>query len=360
MTNSDPARREQLRQRILALPRVRLAHLPTPLEHCPRLARALGGPDLYVKRDDLTGLAFGGNKTRQLEFLLADMVEKEADVIVVGAYTQSNWCRQITAAARKLEREVSLVLLHGEKGPVRQGNLLLDDLMGADITVTDIDDMQDLPPLLEHKAEELRAAGRRPYLIDPFDLDILARSTVGYVEAAIELDAQLDEAGVDADHVYVAGANMTPAGLLLGLRALGRKACVAGVAPIEWDEDRRVDIARIANATAKLLDLDLEFAPEEVTNHGDYIGERYGVLSEAAREAFLLAARSEGLILDPVYTSKAMAGLIDHVRRGLVGEDEVVVFVHTGGNPAVFAYAEDLLGGPGRGARPRPAGRVEE
>ena len=350
MTNSDPTRREELRQRIRSVPRVRLAHLPTPLEHCPRLAHALGGPDIYMKRDDLTGLAFGGNKTRQLEFLLADMVEKEADVIVAGAYTQSNWCRQITAAARKLERDVSLVLLHGEKGPIRQGNLLLDDLMGADITVADIDDMQALPPLLEEKAEALRAAGRRPYLINPFDLDILARSTVGYVEAAIELDVQLDDAGVDADYVFVAGANMTPAGLLLGLHALGRKACVAGVSPIEWDEDRRVDIARIANTTARLLGLDFEFAPEDVTSHGGYIGERYGVLSEAAREAFLLVARSEGIILDPVYTSKAMAGLVDHVRRGLIGKDEVVVFVHTGGNPAVFAYAEDLLEGRGSGA----------
>ena len=344
--NRDPAHRERLEARIRAVPRVRLAHLPTPLEHCPRLARALGGPDLYIKRDDLTGLAFGGNKTRQLEFLLADMVDREADVIVVGAYTQSNWCRQITAAARKLERDVSLVLLHGEKGPVRQGNLLLDDLMGADITVTDVDDMQALPPLLQKKAEELRAAGRRPYLINPFDLDILARSTVGYVEAALELDAQLDAAGTDADYVYVAGANMTPAGLLLGLRALGRKARVVGIAPIAWDEDRRVDIARIASATSKLLDLDLAFGPGDVINHSDYIGERYGVLSEAARDAFLLTARSEGIILDPVYTGKAMAGLCDHVRRGLIGGDEVVVFVHTGGNPAVFAYAEDLLAPP--------------
>ena len=347
MTKSDSARREQLRQRIRAVPRVRLAHLPTPLEHCPRLARALGGPDIYIKRDDLTGLAFGGNKTRQLEFLLADMVEKEADVIVAGAYTQSNWCRQITAAARKLERDVSLVLLHGEKGPARQGNLLLDDLMGADITVTDVDDMQKLLPLLEEKAEALRGAGRRPYLVNPFDLDILARSTVGYVEAAVELDAQLDEAGVDADYVYVSGANMTPAGLMLGLRALGRKACVAGITPIEWDEDRRVDIARIASATARLLDLNLAFGPEDVTNHDGYIGERYGVVSDASREAFLLTARSEGVILDPVYTSKAMAALCDHVRRGLIGSDEVVVFVHTGGNPAVFAYAEDLLAGRG-------------
>lgn len=339
----DPARRERLQERIRALPRVRLAHLPTPLEPCPRLSRALGGPEILVKRDDLTGLAFGGNKTRQLEFLLADLADTEADVIVAGAYTQSNWCRQITAAARKLGCDVSLVLLHGRKGPLRQGNLLLDDLMGADIRVSEVDDMQQLPPLLEARAAELRAAGRRPYLIDPFDLEVLARSTLGYVEAALELDAQLDAAGTDADHVYVAGANMTPAGLLLGLRALGRKARVVGIAPIEWDEDRRVDIARIASAAARLLGLDLAFGPEEVISHGDYIGEGYGVLSAAARDAFLLAARSEGLILDPVYTGKAMAGLRDHVRRGLVGRGETVVFVHTGGNPAVFAYAEDLL-----------------
>ena len=347
--NRDLERRENLRERIRTLPRLHLAHLPTPLEHCPRLSRALGGPDIYVKRDDLTGLAFGGNKTRQLEFLLADMLARAADVLVAGAYTQSNWCRQITAAPRKPGRDVSLVLLHGEKGPVRQGNLLLDDLMGADITVTDIDDMQELFPLLEKKAEALRAAGRRPYLIDPFDLDMLARSTVGYVEAALELDAQLGmlRAGTDLDYVYVAGANMTPAGLLLGLRALGRKARVVGIAPIEWDEDRRVDIARIANATSRLLGFDIELGPEDVTSHSDYIGERYGVLSPAAREAFLLAARTEGIILDPVYTSKAMAGLCDHIRRGLIGKDEAVVFVHTGGNPAVFAYAEDLLAEPG-------------
>lgn len=339
----DPDRRERLRERIRAMPRVRLAHLPTPLEPCPRLSRALGGPEIHVKRDDLTGLAFGGNKTRQLEFLLADVADTEADVIVAGAYTQSNWCRQITAAARKLGRDVSLVLLHGRKGPLRQGNLLLDDLMGADIRVVEVDDMQQLPPLLEARAAELRAAGRRPYLVDPFDLRVLARSALGYVEAALELDAQLDAAGTDADHVYVAGANMTPAGLLLGLRALGRKARVVGIAPIEWDEDRRVDVARIASAAARLLGLDLAFGPEDVISHGDYIGEGYGVLSAAARDAFLLAARSEGLILDPVYTGKAMAGLCDHVRRGLVGRGERVVFVHTGGNPAVFAYAEDLL-----------------
>ena len=137
---------------------MRLAHLPTPLEHCPRLGAALGGVDVWIKRDDLTGLAFGGNKTRQLEFLFADILAQGADTVVAGAYTQSNWCRQITGAAKKLGLEVALVLLHGEKGPALQGNLLLDRLMGAEVTVVDLDSMERLTPLLEAKG---RGAGAR-------------------------------------------------------------------------------------------------------------------------------------------------------------------------------------------------------
>ena len=345
-TAPTPLTREDLRARIDAIARVKLAHLPTPLEHCPRLSAAIGGPEIYVKRDDLTGLAFGGNKTRQLEFLFADIQAQGADTIVVGAYTQSNWCRQITAAACKRGLQVALVLLHGEKGPRRQGNLLLDHVMGADVTITEITDLQKLPPLLEKRAAALAAEGRKPYLINPFDLDMLARSTLGYVNAAIELDAQLEAAGVDPAYVYVCGANMTPAGLNLGLRALGRRAKVVAITPIEWDEDRATDIARIASAAAKLLDLDLAFSADDIVCDSGYIGERYGVVTPEGRAAFRLAARTEGLILDPVYTSKALAGLIDHIRSGRIAKDEPVVFVHTGGNPAVFAYAEDLLGEP--------------
>jgi D-cysteine desulfhydrase family pyridoxal phosphate-dependent enzyme len=335
--------REEIRRRIDRVPRVRLATLPTPLEHCPRLGQALGGPPIYVKRDDLTGLAFGGNKMRQLEFLFADILARGADVIVAGAYTQSNWCRQITASARKLGLDVVLLLLHGEKGPQRQGNLLLDELMGAEVTVLDLDDMQQLPPRLHARVAELERQGRRPYVVDPFNAQLLARSAVGYVEAACELDAQLEALDVDPAYLYLAGANMTPAGLALGLRALGRRTRVVSVSPIRWDEDRATDIARIASGAAQLLDLDVRFLPSDITCTDDYIGERYGVVTPAGREALRLAARSEGLILDPVYSSKALAGLVDHIRRGLVGAHEPVVFLHTGGTPAVFAYAQDLL-----------------
>jgi D-cysteine desulfhydrase family pyridoxal phosphate-dependent enzyme len=341
MTDTSGAR-AALAARIDALPRVRLAHLPTPLEPCPRLSEALGGPEIWIKRDDLTGLAFGGNKTRQLEFLFADVLAQGADTVVAGAYTQSNWCRQMTAAARKLGLEVALVLLHGEKGPALQGNLLLDRLMGADVTVVELDSMERLAPLLETKAAELERAGRKPYVVAPFSMPRQALGAIGYVNAALELDAQLDAAGIDPDHVCLCGANMTPGGLALGLKALGRRARLINIAPIRWSEARAVDIAKIANAAAERLKLDVTLDPAEIDNHDEYIGERYGLVTDAGREALRLLARTEAVILDPVYSSKAMAGLIDQVRQGRIGRGERVVFVHTGGTPALFAYAQDL------------------
>ena len=342
---TPPLSRDELKVRVDGLPRVSLAHLPTPLDFCPRLSKELGGPNIYIKRDDLTGLAFGGNKTRQLEFLLPEVVRQEVDVLVAGAYTQSNWCRQITAAAQKLGLDVVLVLVHGEKGPTRQGNLLLDDLMGADIRVVEIPDIQELPPYIEEEAERLRKQGRRPYIINPFKPEILAQSAVGYVDASIELDQQLDALGVQADYLYVSGANMTPAGLALGMRLLGRTTQVVSISPVRWRESRSVDIARIATASARLLGVALELTPEEINCSEDYIGPRYGVVTAESREALKLVAQTEGIFLDPVYTSKAMAGLIDHIRKGQIGQGENVVFVHTGGTPALFAYAEDLLDG---------------
>lgn len=337
-----PLSREDLRARIARLPRTQLAHLPTPLEACPNLTKALGGPAILVKRDDMTGLAFGGNKARQLEFLFPGIVASGCDTIVAGAYTQSNWCRQITAAASKLDLKVELVLVHGIKGPRLTGNLLLDKLMGANVTVVDIDDIQRLPPLLEKKVADLKAAGRNPYLISPFAMSTLSISTVGYINAMVELDAQLAERELTADAVYVAGANMTPAGLLVGARALGRQTRVVGISPVRWDEDRQTDIARIANAAAAHLGLDLAIAPSDVENDDGYVGEKYGLVTPECREAVKLAASTEGLILDPVYTGKAMAGLIGHVRAGKWKKGDTVVFLHTGGMPALFAYAEDF------------------
>lgn len=339
-----PMTRDELDARIARLPRTKLACLPTPLEECPNLTRALGGPRILVKRDDMTGLAFGGNKARQLEFLFPRILASGCDTIVAGAYTQSNWCRQITAAACRLGLKVELMLVHGVKGPALQGNLLLDRLMGADVTVVDIDDVQRLPPLLDARVEALRAAGRKPFLVSPFGMETLSISTVGYVAAMSELDGQLAARGVQADAVYLSGANMTPAGLLLGARLLGLPTRIWGISPVRWDEDRRTDIARIANAAAAHLDLEPRIRPEDVDNDEGFVGPKYGLVTPECREALRLAASTEGLILDPVYTGKAMAGLIAHIRAGRIGRDATVVFLHTGGMPALFAYADDVIG----------------
>ena len=334
--------REFLEQALDRHGRVRLAHLPTPLEPCDRLSAELGGPPVWVKRDDLTGLAMGGNKTRQLEHVFADVLARGADCIVIGAYTQSNWCRQATAAATRLGLGVHLVLMHGEKGPLLQGNLLLDRLMGADVRIVGLDSMEKLQPELDITFERLKAEGRNPYMIEPMGLDNLSLGALGYVGCALELDRQFDELGLDPAAIYLCGANMTPAGLALGLKALGRRARIVNIAPVTWSMPRDEDIIRIANATAKRLGIDTRLEPGDIVNHDEFIGERYGLVTEAGNEALKLAARTEALLLDPVYSAKAMSALIAHIREGRLARDEPVVFIHTGGNPALFAYADDL------------------
>ena len=190
---------EELLARLDAVPRVTLAHLPTPLEPAPRLSAALGGPEIWLKRDDLTGLAFGGNKTRQLEYVFADILAKGADTVIGSAYTQSNWCRQMTAAAKKLGLDIHLVLLHGEKGPALQGNFLLYRLMGAEIEVVDLPSLEQVQPLLEAKAAKLREAGRKPYIVGPMQTENLVTGALGYVRAALEIDEQLERQGYEVE-----------------------------------------------------------------------------------------------------------------------------------------------------------------
>jgi D-cysteine desulfhydrase family pyridoxal phosphate-dependent enzyme len=332
----------ELRSRLDTLPRMSLAHLPTPLERCPRLSETLGGPQIWLKRDDATGLAFGGNKTRQLEYVFADMLKKGCDTIVAGAYTQSNWCRQMSAAAAKLGLPIHLVVVHGEKGPKLQGNFLLFQLLGAQVTVVDLPTVELLQPYLDAKAEELRKQGRKPYVVAPMDGENLARGAVGYVDAGLELHEQFDQLGIRPSALFIAGANMTPAGIALAFKALGRETKVVNITPIKWEEDRATDIARIANRAASMIGIETKLTPAEIESHDEYIGVRYGVVDDRCREAVKLMARTEGVILDPVYSGKAFGGMIDQIRKGRFAKEEQVVFVHTGGTPAVFAYAEDL------------------
>ena len=333
---------KDIQARIDRLPRLPLAVLPTPLQACPRLSERLG-VRLLVKRDDLTGLAFGGNKTRHFELVFAEAQRQGATVFLTGAATQSNLCRQAAAAAVKLGMKADLTLLHGVKGPRMQGNFLLYRLLGARVEVLEDADWTDLQDVLESKAAAYRDEGEAPFVFSPVG-PLCALGSIAYVEAFLEMERQCEELAVEPSVLFVAAANVTPAGLALGAKLRGASMAVQGVTPIRWPEPRAVDVARIATAAAKLLDLDVSVEPHEILNDDGYVGEGYGIPSPAAIEAMRLAAQTEGLILDPVYTGKAFAALLDYVRTGRVPQGSTVVFLHTGGQPALFAYDREIAG----------------
>ena len=335
--------REERRAGIRALmerhPRVSLALLPTPLEHLPRLSEALGGPDIWVKRDDLTGLAFGGNKTRQLEFLLPELLAQEPDVLVTGANIQSNWCRQCAAAAARLDIPIVLLLRNSEMQEIT-GNVLVDHWLGADVRFTDDPDLTRL--IREHVdavVNELEAEGKRAIKIDPWAASV----PFGYVDMCAELDEQTEAAGIDPTRIWLAAAGPTHSGLEIGRRLLEWSARITSVAPLAWSDSPLPElIADAADRSAEQLGLDIRIAPAEIDNHADFVGPGYARSSPESLEAMRLCADTDALLLDPVYTSKAMAGLIAAVRSGELIAADTVVFLHTGGLPAAFAYADEI------------------
>ena len=301
---------------------------------------------MWIKRDDQTGLALGGNKTRILEYLMGRVVAGGADCIVTGAATTSNFCRQTAAAARKLGLPIHLVLARGIKGEERQGNLLLDELLGTQIEIVEGDIGRDyfaLLPVLERKAEALRAEGRRPFLLD-LVVKEAPLAAAAYVDGYLELRAQLGEQGVRADHLVLAAGGATQSGLALAAKALGDPIEIVGFSPYRWAEPRPVDIARIGNRAAELLELDVRLAPGEIVNTEEQVGQSYGLLTPACVEAVQLLASTEAIFLDPVYTAKAVAGLIEWSRTGRFDAGSTIVFLHTGGTPALFSYAGELAG----------------
>ena len=326
-----------LQRRINELPRVQLANLPTPLEEMPRLSEALGGPRLLIKRDDYTGLAFGGNKVRKLEFEMADALKKGADVIVTSGLLQSNHARSTTVAARKLGMGVVLILRE-EEPEEYDGNLLLDYIFGADVRFVRVE-WAELGRVTRKIFEELRGEGHTPYFV-PFSSPL---GSVGYVNAVLELLEQAESRGMRIDRiVHAAGSGGTQAGLVVGTMALEAGIGVVGVS-VEPDFDWLLkETVEIANGCAELLGLDVSVSAGDVTLLGDYVGEGYGVVTKEVVKAVRLVAEKEGILLDPVYTGKAMAGLVDLVGQGYFDRGETVVFLHTGGTPAVFAYGDEL------------------
>ena len=321
-----------------ALPRFPLALLPTPLIEAPRLARALGGPRIFFKRDDLTGFGFGGNKVRGLEYYIADALAQQADVIVTGAGPQSNHIRATAAAARVAGLD-SVAVMHDSRPAESQGNLLLDELLGVALRFTNNPDRALVDMKIEEVAEELRRAGRRPYVIPRGGASALA--ALGYVECIREMDAQLQMMGVRPDWLVLAtGACGTQAGLVAGVRFFSAPYRVLGVTvsrPVVECVER---IARFAREAAALVGRPIELSADDILVRDGFIGRGYGIPTPEGVEAIRFVARSEGIFLDPTYTGKAMAGLIAEIRSGRLGKGETVVFLHTGGEPGLFAHPE--------------------
>ncbi|MCZ7649063.1 MAG: pyridoxal-phosphate dependent enzyme [Planctomycetota bacterium] len=334
------ARIADLRERAARLPRVSLTELPTPLQACERLSRAIGhGLRLHLKRDDLTSLGFGGNKIRKLEFSLGAALAQGCDTVVHGLAGQSNYCRQTAAACAKLGLPCHLVLRRDHKtAGAPQGNLLLSHLFGARIEMVAPDEQ---PAAKQRLVERLKAQGRTPYLIGSQDE---ALGAVAYALCLAEILEQGLERGAEPGVVCVTGWNGTQAGLALGARVLGWRGRVLGFAPSpSADEARRREAAaRAAREAARLLGGEESFSAGDIVNTSAYAGAAYGEATAEGLEALALLARTEGLVAGPVYTGKGLAGLIDYVRKGEIAPGSVVVFVHTGGTPEVFAYHQEV------------------
>ena len=341
-SNFVPLTALELVARINKIPRVNLAQLPTALEFAPNISKELN-INLYIKRDDCTALAFGGNKTRHLEFIMAKILSGDYDCILTGAASQSNFCRQAVAAANKLNLDSYLVLMHGIKGRLMQGNFLLYNILGANVDVVEGEDLEEIPKHLDKKYNELIKEGRKPLLIyGGFGKEDTVLAGISYANAMAEIDLQMKEQNFMADHLFVTAANMTQAGCELGAKILNWPTRLQGISPVYWEMKIKRDIARICNEGANLLDLNLEFTHQMINHDNSYVGEKYGAATKEGVEAMKLLAKKEGIILDPVYTSKGFAALIDYVKKGIIKKGENVIFMFTGGSPAVFAYSAEI------------------
>jgi D-cysteine desulfhydrase len=321
---------------MMDLPRLHFAHLPTRVDELPRLTEHLQGPRIFVKRDDQTGLAFGGNKTRKLEFLVAEALEQGAKTLITGGALQSNHCRQTAAAAARFGLDCTLVL-NGELPTHPSANLLLDQMFGAEIVA--ITDRALRDQTLQETFDKAVLAGRKPYLVTYGGSS--PTGALGYAFAMKEFMEQT----IQADWiVFGTSSGGTHAGLVLGQRLFGYKGKVLGISIDEAEEWLKSRVSALASDASEKIGERIEFARDDVLANEEYCRAGYGVLTDAEREAVKLFAKYEGLLLDPVYTGRAAAGMIDLIRKGFFRKEETVLFWHTGGQPALFAekYANQI------------------
>jgi D-cysteine desulfhydrase len=325
-------------------PRRRYTQGQTPIERVPRFSKALGGPDIYIKRDDLLGLTAGGNKTRKLEFLVADALAQGADTLITCGAVQSNHCRLTLAAAVKEGLKCRFVLeerVPGSFDPKASGNIFLYNLLGIE-QIRVVQAGSDLMGEMERVAQELAAEGRKGYAIPVGGSNAIGAT--GYVACAQEILDQTFDMGLDIDAVVCAsGSAGTQAGLVAGLYGCSMNMPVIGINVSRTREEQEDIVYRLVRETADYVGVNLEIPRDAVTCFGDYVGPGYSLPTPEMAEAVTLLARTEGILLDPVYTGKAMAGLIDLVRKAHFEKDSRILFLHTGGSPALYVYQDYLL-----------------
>ena len=329
---------------IVKLPRVALGNWPTPVHELPHLSATLGGPRIFIKRDDLAGLALGGNKCRKLEYVLADAQKKGFDTLITSGSSQSNFALQMASAARKLGMDPYLVLVKGVHVET-QGNLLLHNILNSTVTILEVSDPSEMfttmPEKMNELADQLRSEGRKPLVIPAGAF--MPLGTAGWVSAAEEMSQQLKDQGITAHYVVLAnGSGGTQAGLTLGFKKLKLPLEVIGMSVLNEKTEATNLVVSQSNETAMLLNLDVAITSDEIMVYDDYIGQGYGIPTKECIEAIRVVAQSEAIFLDPVYTGKAMSGLIDLISKGHFSREDIVLFVHTGGVAADFAYSKEL------------------
>jgi D-cysteine desulfhydrase family pyridoxal phosphate-dependent enzyme len=346
---------DELKQRIARFPRKDLIYLPTPFRKLENLSRDLGPPEIYIKRDDLTGLAFGGNKSRKLEFIIADALNKGADVIITWASLQSNWCMQTAAAARRFGLKPILVLFKTSDLPLEyDGNLLLDHILGADIRIREAEKGKVVSEeyareILEEVVNEVKEWGHTPYVVavggsmPGYSME-KPLGAISYVAAFAEILEQAAAEDIDITHViHATGSGATQAGLTVGAKALKENVKVIGISVSDEKEAFAQTVSIISGETEKALGLNLGIKREDLIVLDEYIREGYGIVNREVAEAIRLLFIREGIVLDPVYTGKAMAALVDLAKKGFFKKDDKIVFFHTGGTPALFSYRQKLV-----------------
>ena len=320
------------------IPREELAHLPTRIEHLPRLTKLLGGPEILIKRDDQTGLAFGGNKTRKLEYLLADALARGSKMVLTTGAAQSNHCRQTAAAAARCGLDCTLILV-GPQPDRLNSNLFLDALLGARLIWTDKDQRDQT---LQNTFNQAQVEGNKPYLIPYGGSNALG--AYAYLKAFEELAGQLKD-GMPDWIVFASSSGGTQAGLWIGTLKGKSPTKIYGISVDEPENQLKTNVHRIANELKQSQKFEVELALDQILVNDSYTGDGYGMMNDLDREAIQIFARQEGILLDPVYTGRAGAGLIDLISQGFFKKGQRVLFWHTGGTPALFAdqYLENLL-----------------